>query len=208
MLLSCFAKTNQSEISVVEKQARGLGNSDRIQLKFGSYGIEVLENGPRIRVSNLYSIHDGLKITRTFAVVAYASVIEPAIKKEHDAIISGQSIGTLFKMNGWVIDKRHQYFGKMEASSDSSSEYSIFGGIGTTQPVVHFYSLFVKKNNSEFQYASIAEVHHPEYLELEDLDAIYGNEFDGKLVKNKNVSDFLEIVRTKMQGNLMGPKSK
>lgn len=191
--------TGKNETSLVGKQARVLVNSDRIQLKFGNYGIDVLENGPGIRVSNLYSTHAGVKTSRTFAVVAYPAVIESAFRPEHDAIIRGQSIGIVFSNNGWLIDKRHQYFGKMQASPDYPDIFSVFGDIGTFQPAIHVYSLLVTKNSSEFQYAFITEVHHPEYLKLEDLKSIYGNEFDAKLAINRNVSDFLKIVKTKMQ---------
>lgn len=184
----------------MERHALELGNSDRIRLKFGSYGIEVLESGLRIRVSNLYSISDGVRTNRTFAVVTYPAVIEPEFSKEHEAIINGQSIGIVFKENGWAIDKRHRYFGKLDTSANYSGVESVFGDIGKKQPVVHIYSLFVKKDESEFQYASIAEVHHPEYLDLEELSLIYGNAYDSALVKDKDISDFLEIVKTKMSG--------
>jgi hypothetical protein len=140
-----------------------------------------------------------VKINRTFAVVVYPTTIQPSFSKEHEAIIKGQSIGIVFKKNGWVIDKRHQYFGEISATSDFSAFSKVFHSIGTAQPAIHIYSFFVSKNGSEFHYASIAEVHHPEYLRLEDLSTIYGAEFDTHQVKSKNVNDFLEIVRTKMQ---------
>jgi len=196
---SCSATTTQSEVFPAEKQSRSLRNSDRIRLKFGSYGIEVLESGTRIRVSNLYSIHEGVKINRTFAVVVYPTTIQPSFSKEHEAITKGQSIGIVFKKNGWVIDKRHQYFGKIAPMPDLSNFSKVFHDIGTAQPTIHIYSFFVNKNGSEFHYASIAEVHHPEYLRLEDLSKIYGAEFDAHQLKSKNVNDFLKIVQTKMQ---------
>ena len=199
MSVSRSAMTGKNEASPVDKHARALGNSDRIQLKFGNYGIEVLENSPGIRVSNLYSTHAGVKTNRTFAVVAYPAVIEPAFRTEHDAIISGQSIGIVFRNNGWLITKRHQYFGKIESSPEYPGVFSVFGDIGASQPAIHVYSLLVRKDSSEFQYAFITEVHHPEYLSLEDLEAVYGDEFDSKLKKSKDVSDFLNIVKTKMQ---------
>lgn len=199
MSANISAMTNKNEVSSVDTQAGALGNSDKIQLKFGNYGIDVLENGPGIRVSNLYSVQAGIKTNRTFAVVAYPAVIEPAFKKEHDAIISGQSIGIVFRNNGWLTKKHHQYFGKIDATSDFPEIFSVFDGIGSSQPAIHIYSLLVTQNKTEFQYALIAEVHHPTYLKLEDLQAAYGNEFDGKRVKTSNVNDFLKIVKTKMQ---------
>jgi len=198
MSVSCPEKTSQEEGPVVGNSTVGLGNSERIRLKFGSYGIEVLESGQGIRVSNLYSIDAGIRTKRTFAVVAYPEVIEPELRKEHDAILKGESIGIVFRNNGWAVDKRHQYFGKVEVPSEYSGVDAVFGDIGEAQPVIHVYSLFVKKDNSEFRYASIAEVHHPGYLGLEDLNAIYGNVLDGALEKNEDVNDFLEIVKAKM----------
>jgi len=200
MLVSDSAKTNQGEILLVETQVSDLGNSDRIRLKFGNYGIEIVENDLRIRVSNLFSTAAGVKTNRTFAVVMYPTIIEEAFSKEHGAIISGQSIGIVFKESGWLIDKRHQYIGELEALSDLSGVKSVFGDIGSVRPVIHVYSLFIKKDNAEFHYASIAEVHHPDYLNLEELKTIYGSEFDSVLVKDKDTIDFLKIVETKMRG--------
>jgi hypothetical protein len=200
MLVSHPAKTIQSESLEAETPISDLGNSDRIQLKFGNYGIEIVENGIRIRVSNLYSVSGGVKTNRTFAVVMYPEVIEPAFSNEHKAIIDGQSIGIVFKKNGWLIEKRHQYIGKLETLSDFSCVQSVFGDIGEVQPVIHVYSLLVKKDNAQFHYASIAEVHHPDYLGFEDIKTIYASELDGIGRKDRDTIDFLNIVRAKMQG--------
>jgi hypothetical protein len=199
MLVSYPAKTNQGENSATEMQTSELANSDRIRLKFGNYGIEIVENGDRIRVSNLFSTAAGVKTNRTFAVVMYPAVIEPAFSKEHEAIIGGQSIGIVFKENGWLIDKHHQYIGELEAFSDMSAVQAVFGDIGEVRPVIHVYSLMIKKNNAQFHYASIAEVHHPDYLGLKELKAIYGKEIDGDLEKDRDTIDFLKIVDAKMQ---------
>ena len=199
MLASDPTKILQGESPAAEKQTSDLGNSDRIRLKFGNYGIEIVENGLRIRVSKLFSTNAGLQTNRTFAVVMYPALIEPAFQKEHEAIINGQSIGIVFKDNGWIIDKRHQYIGQLETLTDFSDVHSLFGNIGEVQPVIHVYSLIIKKDNTEFHYASIAEVHHPEYLDLEELKAICGSEVDGALVKDQNTIDFLKIVKSKMR---------
>jgi hypothetical protein len=199
MSASFRTNTNEGEAIPMELHTVELGNSDRIRLKFGSYGIEVLESGERIRVSNLYSIENGITTVRTFAVVAYPLVIEPEFRKEHDEIINGQSIGIVFKNNGWVIDKRHQYFGKINLPPEKPGGALLFGDIGITRPVVHVYSLFVKKDAAEFRYASIAEVHHPGYINLVDLKTIYGDQYNSRQVMDERVLNFLEIVKTKMQ---------
>jgi len=200
MLASDTAITNPGENLTGENHVSDLANSDRIRLKFGNYGIDIVENDLRIRVSNLFSTDAGVKTNRTFAVVMYPAVIEAAFKKEHEAIIGGQSIGIVFKENGWSIEKHHHYFGELDPSSDYSAIHSVFGDIGTIKPVIHVYSLNIKKDKSEFHYASITEVHHPGYIDMEELQAIYGNAFDGTLVKDQDTIDFLKIVASKMQG--------
>jgi len=200
MLLSSSTNTNQGEIPIAGKQLRTLRNSDRIKIKFGNYHIDITENDLEIRVSCLYSVEDGVKTNRTFAVVAYPEIIDPAFKKEHEAIINGQSIGIVFEQNGWAIEKRHQYFGEIEVPGHHASAHPLFGDNGTSNAAIHIYSLLVQKDDASFQYALIAEVHHPEFLQLEDLKAIYGQE-PGTLPGNDGrVSDFLAIVRAKIQG--------
>jgi len=173
------------------------GNSERIRAKFGSYGIEVLENSPGLRVSCLFSTHDGVNINRTFAVVAYPEVIDPAFNKEHEAIIKGESIGIVFKQNGWLIRKDHQYFGEIEAPS---SHFGLTDPCqsGLIRAAIHVYALSVKKGNAEFRYASIAEIHHPNYLRTEDLAWIYGEEYEAHLDKRERITDFLAVIESRI----------
>ena len=175
-----------------------MGNSERIRHKFGSYGIEVLENSPGLRVSSLYSTHGGVKINRTFAVVTFPDVIEPIFEKEHEAIISGESIGIVFQKNGWLINKHHQYFGEIETPTGHFATSSDSGETVKNRSAIHVYSLMVQKDGSEFQYASIAEVHHPEFLQLQDLAAIYGPEFENHLEEREKIGDFLDVIETRI----------
>jgi hypothetical protein len=200
MLSGSSANTNQGEAPDAEKQAqtRLLGNSERIQQMFGSYGIEVLENGPGIRVSSLYSTHEGKRISRTFAVVAYPDVVDQAFKVEHEAIVEGQSIGILFKKSGWVLEKQHQFFGEIATPLDHFSIDVNSGDVESIRSAIHVYTLLVRKEDSEFQYASIAEIHHPEFLSLTDLASIYGEEFNNHRSENPKISDFLDIVNTRL----------
>jgi len=197
-MLNRSASSGQGKASDAQNQAHELANSDRIRLKFGACGIDVLENGPNIRVSVLYSPHDDVQICRTFAVVVYPDTIAPALSKEHGAVLGGQPIGQVFRENGWLIDKRHQYFGRLEALAGGPGSHPAFGDIGGTQPAVHVYSFVVSKNNEAFHYASIAEVHHPEHLRFEDLMAIYGDRCEAHLEAKTDIYDILEIVEAKL----------
>jgi len=198
MFASRATKSKPNDMPSTGKHACALENSERIRLKFGSYGIEVLENSPAIRVSSLHSKHDGINISRTFAVVAYPDVIDPAFQSEHEAIIDGQSIGILFKNNGWTLEKQHQYFGEIDVSSEHFGMSSNSNRGEKVQSAIHAYSLIVKKSASEFHYASIAEIHHPEFLKLEDLAAIYGPEFDQHRNERVKIDGFLEIVESRI----------
>lgn len=190
--------SNQSEVAPAENPQHPLGNSERIRHKFGSYGIDILETSPGLRVTSLYSMHDGIKINRTFAVVTYPDSIEPAIGSEHEAIINGESIGIVFKKNGWKIKKHHQYFGEIKTPAGYFDTSSSPADTVRSQSAIHVYSLVVKKGETEIQYASIAETHHPDYLQLEDLAAIYGQEFDTHLEKREKIGDFLDVIESRL----------
>jgi hypothetical protein len=198
MSASFSAQVNPGGSPTAEETAHPLGNSERIRMKFGNFGIEVLESDAGIRVSNLYSTHDNVRISRTFAVVAYPENIEPAFRKEHDAIIDGQSIGIVFKNNGWVIEKHHQYFGEIELPLHLFGIASHSSETGKARSAIHVYSLIVKKGESEFQYASIAEVHHPEFLQLQDLASIYGSEFENHRDKTGEIAETLDKIESRI----------
>lgn len=174
------------------------GNSERILQKFGSFGIEVLENSPGLRVSSLFSTHGGVNINRTFAVVAYPDIVEPAFASEHAAIINGESIGIVFKQNGWRITKDHQYFGEIDAPADHFGQPGDALGKTTIPTAIHVYSLVVSKDGAEYRYALIAEIHHPDFLRLEDLAEIYAGEFDTHLEKRDRIRDFLAVINSRV----------
>lgn len=173
------------------------GNSERIRAKFGSFGIEVLENTPNLRVSSLYSTHAGLNVNRTFAVVAYPETVDAAFAAEHEAIINGGSIGIVFKQNDWLIRKDHQYFGEIEVPATHFGLEET-GGSGKVRAAIHVYSLSVKKGDAEFRYASIAEIHHPGYLSAGDLAWIYGDEYETHLEKREPITEFLGVIESRI----------
>jgi len=178
-LLAAFAaaaqrpaeRIEESEPIRVDSPRRELLNSERIERRFGSYGIDVLESGGRYRVSNLYSVHDGAKVGRTYAVVAYPARIDPSIRAEHEEILAGGSIGAVFARNGWTVEKTHLYFGELPATTKVAALMRADEGAPLA---VHVYVLTVVRDGMSFDYATIAEVHHPDYLTRDDLPRIYG----------------------------------
>ena len=150
---------------------RELLNSERIQQAFGSYGVEVLANDTRARVTNLYSIEAGSKTCRTFAVVRFPAAIDAAVATEHATITNGGSIGAVFAANGWRVLKTHLAFREIDATPRLASLMHVPVG---TRLAEHAYVLDVARDGKTVEYAALVEIHHPDYLKLGDLERIYG----------------------------------
>jgi hypothetical protein len=155
--------------------AREVLNSERITAAFGNYGIEVLEQADGRRVSNLYSVSGDEKTCRTFAVVRYPRMIDPQVRAEHAAIVGGGSIGTVFVAAGWEVRKTHLRYGETWAAPRLASLMRVAEG---TPLATHIYALDVAKGGRTIEYATLVEVHHPDYLTSEDLPAIYGPAYE------------------------------
>jgi len=150
-------------------------NSERIKAKFGSYGIKVLESStPNVRMSDLYSTHDGVDTCRTFAVTVFEQAMNDQLKEAHKLIVEkGQSIGSTFKDLGWTVSKENLNIG----TTDPSEQISKLMHLSKPAPLaVHVYRLSVSKGGSvKLPYAIITEIHHPDYLKVEELRQIYGD---------------------------------
>jgi len=148
-------------------------NSERIQQKFGSYGIDVLYSDSTTRITNLYSVDADQKIMRTFALVMYPSVVDSALMNEHMKIQNGGSIGQIFKERGWTIVKRTMYMGNLTSSNLYDTVFKMMGDIKPSDLAIYLYSFDVERDGKYYVYARIAEVYHPDYLTAEDLSRIY-----------------------------------
>ena len=146
-------------------------NSERIAATFGSYGVEVLEQNEAVRISNLFSAEGEERVCRTFAVVRYAPTIDPAVSHEHAAIVAGGSIGAVFAAQGWEVRKTHLRFGERPATAKLASLMHVAVGVPLAE---HFYVLDVVKDGRTIEYAALVEIHHPGYLGVQELAAIYG----------------------------------
>jgi hypothetical protein len=177
--------------SVADVSARELLNSERIERTFGSYGIEVLESDATIRVSNLYSLEHGERVCRTFAVVRYPAVVDPEFAAEHAAIVAGQSIGATFAAGGWTVVKTHRYFGEVDTTPRLAA---LMGGVTESRLAMHVYELDIVKDGARYQYAAIAEVHHPDYLDLAEVRGIYGAGVAPPAEPDAAVRRLLELV--------------
>lgn len=149
-------------------------NSDRIERAFGNYGVDVLRADSWRRMSSLYSTAQGSKTTRTYAVVDFAGAPQSQFEREHALIADGASIGATFRNGGWQIDKQHLFIGELEIPET-------YVEIGTLMRLqlpatlaTHVYLLNIGKDDRTYQYATVTEIHHPDYLSVEELQRIYG----------------------------------
>ena len=194
-----MAQPNGGDEPIDAESMRPLLNSQRIEKIFGNYNIEVLKNGEQLRVSDLHSITEGVRTTRTLAIVTYDESIDQELTNEHRHIVRGRSIGEVFLENTWTVEKENRYFGEISAAIDFAPTYKRMGNIGETKLAVHIYELFVRKGDLRVHYADIAEVHHPEYLDLDDLHAIYAEFFEENLELDAEIEKTLDLLKTEMK---------
>lgn len=201
-LTNCTSRNKSSkkttQVSYDSILSPKLLNSERIKMKYGSYDIKVLKSDSILRISNLYSSYNDKKITRTFAVVNYPEIVDSIFLKEHTKILDGQSIGKVFKQHQWEIEKKSIFFGEIIPSKDYVEIYTLMGNIAPSRLAIHIYGFYIKKGNNEHQYATIAEIYHPDYLSLNDLKQI--NKDAGKyLEKTVVVTQILKQVTDQMK---------
>ena len=170
-------------------------NSERIQMKFGSYGLDILYSDHDTRVSYLYSFDSSnhkKKIYQTFAIVKFhESEIDQETQKRID---NGASIGATLKEKGWSINKIN-----LDVTRIDSDEYPLFETPETSESLgslaAHFYKLEIKKEDKLFDYAEILEIHNPDYLNYNELIKIFP--LTNSDASHKRLKSILEDVFTK-----------
>lgn len=149
-------------------------NSERIEQTFGNYGVDVLQSGNNRRVSSLYSGSGDDKVTRTFAVVEYSGKVRPAFASEHSKVESGESLGAVFRSAGWEIEKISFFVGEMEIPG----KYGLLAELMQIDlpkfVAAHVYQFGIRKDGRSYDYATIVELHHPDYFSAADLETVYG----------------------------------
>ena len=147
-------------------------NSERIEERFGSYGVEVLKQGQRLRHSSLFSSENGVRTTRTYAIVEFLDSGTDGIEGPHAAVRSGESLGATFRDAGWVIRKHSQFTGQISLEPENPIARRM--RLASTQPLaLHIYRLNLERDSESVPYANIVEVHHPDYLALAELETLY-----------------------------------
>ena len=148
-------------------------NSERIEQRFGSFGIDVLVSEPDVRLSNLYSFEHGIPVCRTYAIVRFVDELDGAISAEHEQVLAGNSIGAIFKAHGWEVRKQTQFIGQISLQHADPSIAEAMRVEPAPDVAVHVYRFFLIKGGQRVDYATIIELHHPDYLTQEELRRLF-----------------------------------
>ena len=168
-------------------------NSERIEHRFGNYGIEVLDQESGVRRSNLYSSDGGVRTCRTYAVVVFVDPASAELTTEHQAVMAGQSIGSTFQTAGWQIQKVNSYIGNLQISDSNHPIGDLMNLDSAEMLAVHAYRLVLLRGSLTVHYATIIETHHPDYLDERELRELYPVDADSVLEPDA-VESLLQLV--------------
>jgi hypothetical protein len=148
-------------------------NSERIEQRFGSYGIEVLASEAGLRRSSLVSYDGDVATCRTYAVVEFADRLDERYHEAHSRVLAGGSIGATFREDGWDIRKHTLYIGAISMPSAGTELGQLMRLDGPADLALHVYQLVLVRQDMELEYATIMEAHHPAYLSADELREIF-----------------------------------
>ncbi len=176
-------------------------NSERIERLFGNYRISVLEQTALRRLSNLHSVHDSQTTCRTLAMVQYHSPVPETLREAHREILAGGSIGATLKNHGWRVRKLNQYVGDIEAPADAGRLSALMRIPVPRTLALHAYQLNAVNDGGEYAYATIVELHHPDYLSVDALRELYGSHPVTPLAAGR-----LEEIRDLARSSMANPR--
>jgi len=174
-------------------------NSERVEQQFGSYGIDVLASEAGLRRSSLYSSDDGDRTCRTYAVVRFTDQPDTSYSPEHAHVLAGNSLGEVFKANGWAIHKQTLHIGSFAVAQSASEIGRLMKLDGSKTLALHIYQLLLARGDQVFEYATIIEAHHPAYLSSADLLDIYHYD-DSETLSAESISKLITLISSKESG--------
>ncbi len=168
-------------------------NSERIGKRFGGYGIDVLASEAGLRRSSLFSLDGDTATCRTYAVVQFVEQLDDRYDDAHSKVLAGDSIGETFKEDGWGIQKNTLYIGNTRLPDRPTEIGSLMRLTGAHDLALHVYQLVLVRESVTLEYATILEVHHPEYLTVAELRALYEYEPE-TAIPQRELAQLSELV--------------
>lgn len=148
-------------------------NSERIELRYGNYGVRVLHSDQRQRITSLYSAGIEGEVCRTFAIVDFVLPLDSRLAVEHSSILAGASIGQVFRQAGWQTEKYTLSIRETRAGDHNAQIPELMHLDPTETLAVHRYRFDVTQGELRIPYAIITEIHHPDYLTVQQVHQIY-----------------------------------
>jgi hypothetical protein len=174
-------------------------NSERIERQFGSYGIDVLASEAGLRRSSLYSIEQNERACRTYAIVSFKEDQDSSYGPEHAKVLAGNSLGEVFKANGWSMHKQTLHIGSFTSDRSATEISQLMQLAGNRTLALHVYQLLLAKDEQIFEYATIVEAHHPDYLTQSNLLDTYHYD-DSESLSEKSLADLIDLLTFKPTG--------
>jgi len=168
-------------------------NSERIEKRFGSYGIDVLASEAGLRRSSLFSLENGAPTCRTYAVVRFAEQLDDRYRDAHTKVLAGNSIGAIFRSHGWDLHKQTMHIGSLAVPPKGAGISELMRLSTAENLALHVYQLLLVRNERVFDYATIMETHHPDYLSESDLHDLYEYDITNALLPH-SVSELATLV--------------
>ncbi len=138
-------------------------NSDNIEARFGSYGVEIITQAGNRRLANLYSEHEGAKICRTLALTCFLESPPLELTAAHQKILGGSSLGATLRSEGWRVVKSDAAFAQCIAGSDFARLSHNTVAPGATL-AVQLYKLQAVSESQRHDYAVVVEAYHPQHI--------------------------------------------
>jgi hypothetical protein len=149
-------------------------NSERIEARYGSYGVTVLQQAGNRRLSCLYSNSGGNRTCRTIAIVMFEATVPAVLDGPLERIRAGASLGATLAADDWTIAKRHLHIGDYPVPADRRSAVAAHFRIDPPVTLgLHVYRLSARREDRDIPVATVLEIHHPDYLDATRLRRIY-----------------------------------
>lgn len=193
MRSSTFPPAALAELHSACETEPALLNSERIEQRFGSFGIAILPAETGLRRSSIFSGHGPNRVCRTYAVVRFAEQPVESYREEHAKILAGNSIGAIFRSHGWNVHKQTLYIGHLTLPDEGSLIAELMQLGDRADLAMHVYQLLLVRREQVFEYATIVESHHPAYLTETELKDLY--EFDASTALTAQaIADLTSLV--------------
>ena len=158
-----------TEAKAADNSTSDLLNSERILKRYGTYHVDVLWSGDNIRQSVLSSLEDGERICRTYAVTWFTPSSERLGELVRDRIAGGASLGETLKKAGYRVLKKTIHVGDVRIDDDSHPAVARMRISTSDNLALHLYRLCVLGDDGATTLATIAEIHHPDFLTTDEL---------------------------------------